>query len=42
MVLDCNKDISKRTSGSGRLPDDTTDIAIAEELDIAPFHSVLS
>jgi hypothetical protein len=34
--------ISMRASGSGCLPDSTIDLAIMEQLDISPFHSVRS
>jgi hypothetical protein len=36
------EDISMRASRSGRLPTNTIDLAIAEELDIFPFHSIRS
>jgi hypothetical protein len=41
-ALDRGEDISVRAFGSVRLPDDRIDEAIAQELDISPFHSMRS
>jgi hypothetical protein len=41
-ALDSGEDISVRASGSGHLPDDRINEAIAQELDISPFHLVRS
>jgi hypothetical protein len=41
-ALDRGEDISVRFSGSSRLVDDRIHEAIAQELDISPFHSVRS